>query len=275
MASLYPRAIAGSLLPGGRGDTLPDLEVRVHDATLEPERLAAYRDVCGFSRTGALPVTAPHLLAFPLQMSVMTDRSFPFDVLGLVHVANRAELVRPVADGEELDLTVRARDLRDHPRGRQFDLVAEASAGGQEVWRSVSTYLRTGGGDRDGGRDRPRPGTPPQPSEYWEVPDDTGRRYAAVSGDRNPIHLHPLTARPFGFPRAIAHGMWVKARSIAAIESELGDAYAAEVEFKLPLLLPARVAFAVTDAEGSARAISVRDAGSGRPHLSGTVSPRR
>ena len=50
----------------------------------------------------------------------------------------------------------------------------------------------------------------------WRLPGDLGRRYAAVSGDRNPIHLYALTAKAFGFPRQIAHGMWSKARCLAA-----------------------------------------------------------
>jgi acyl dehydratase len=266
--TLYLKALAGPVLQRG-GDELPDTEIGADGATLEPERLAAYRDVCGFAGRGRLPATAPHLLAFPLSMRLMTDRSFPFPLLGLVHVANGAEVRRPIADDEPLDLRVRAEDLRPHARGRQFDVVAQAFAGGEEVWRSRSTYLRHGGGSSNGKRTRDRAVTPPLPRAYWSVPDDVGRRYAAVSGDRNPIHLHPLAARVFGFERAIAHGMWLKARCLAELEPELPDAYGVEVDFKLPLLLPGRVAFAVR--EGGE--LSVRDAGSGRPHLAGTVRP--
>ena len=32
---------------------------------------------------------------------------------------------------------------------------------------------------------------PPRATAQWKVPGDIGRRYADVSGDRNPIHLHP------------------------------------------------------------------------------------
>src|SRR5207253_10898170 len=82
------------------------------------------------------------------------------------------------------------------------------------------------------------------PTAIWRVPASTGRRYAAVSGDVNPIHLNPLAARLFGFRRAIAHGMWLKARCVAALEGRLPDALTAIVEFKSPLLLPSTVGFA-------------------------------
>jgi hypothetical protein len=267
METYYLKALAGPVVHRG-GDALPDTELTKEDARFEPERLAAYRDVCAFTRRGSLPGTAPHLLAFPLSMRLMTDGSFPFPLLGLVHVANRIDVLRAIGDDESLDVRVRAEDLRPHPRGRQFDLVAEASSAGEDVWRSRSTYLRNEGGNGSGKHERPRPVTPPLPRAYWSVPDDVGRRYAAVSGDRNPIHLHPLTAKLFGFSRPIAHGMWLKARCLAELEGELPEAYTAEVEFKLPLLLPARVAFAADGGD-----LSVRDAASGKPHLAGTVAP--
>ena len=78
----------------------------------------------------------------------------------------------------------------------------------------------------------------------WKLPADLGRTYAGVSGDHNPIHLYPLTAKALGFPRQIAHGMWTLARSIAAIENRLPDAVTVEVAFKKPVFLPGTVAFA-------------------------------
>ena len=48
---------------------------------------------------------------------------------------------------------------------------------------------------------------------------DLGRRYAAISGDYNPIHLGALSAKLFGFKQAIAHGMWSKARCLAALDA--------------------------------------------------------
>ena len=106
----------------------------------------------------------------------------------------------------------------------------------------------------------------------WKLGGDLGRRYAAVSGDRNPIHMHSLTAKPLGFPRAIAHGMWTKARCLAALESRLPDAFAVDVRFRKPILLPSKVEFAqATQAEETE--FAVRDARRQTPHLDGRVRP--
>jgi acyl dehydratase len=110
-------------------------------------------------------------------------------------------------------------------------------------------------------------------SAEWRLGGDLGRRYASVSGDRNPIHMHSLTAKPLGFPGAIAHGMWTKARALAQLESELPDSFEVDVRFRKPVLLPARVAFAE---QGSGKEIlfAVRDAKKGTPHLDGRVTAK-
>ena len=148
----------------------------------------------------------------------------------------------------------------------QFDVVAEAHAAGQVVWRSTSTYLRRGGGSggSSGGKaDRPQP---PEADTQLTVPGDIGRRYAAVSGDRNPIHLHSVSARLFGMPRPIAHGMWLKARCLALLEGTLPDAYSVAVAFKLPVQLPGKVSFAADQGK-----FFLHDAKNEKPHLEGAI----
>jgi acyl dehydratase len=282
LSAVYPKAVAGAgraalrRLPGlGRGEReLPDLELAVPKVEIDRERLAAYDRVCGFSLRDELPPTYPHVIAFPLSMDLMTDSDFPFTVIGLVHVRNRIEQLRPIRADEPLGVRVRADDLRPHDRGTQFDMVAEARAAGEVAWRSRSTYLhREGGGGnspgKDGDEQRPEP---PRADAVWKVPGDTGRRYAAVSGDRNPIHLRKLSARLFGMPRPIAHGMWLKARCLAALEGHLPAAYEADVRFKLPVFLPGKVSFASWAAE-EGREFALHDGRNEKPHLSGEVRP--
>jgi acyl dehydratase len=264
MSSLtYAKAVAG-VLPLPRSKTLPERTIEVPGVVPEREHLAAYDRVCGFRLRDELPATFPHVLAFPHALELMTGRSFPVPVIGAVHIRNRIVQHRPLTLGEPLDLTVRAEGLEETERGTQFDVVAEARAGGELAWRDVSTYLRrsgkSGGGRKDGAE-------PPPERARWQVDGRTGRRYAAVSGDSNPIHLHPLPAKLFGFKRPIAHGMWVKARCLAALEDRLPDAFEVDVAFKLPLFLGSTVVFGERGEE-----FAVHDASSGKPHLTGRVT---
>jgi len=275
LGRLYAKAVTSAR--GRHGDRLPDITLELLEATIDRDHLASYADVCGFRHTDVLPVTYAHVLAFPLAVSIMVDPSFPFALPGLVHVANRITQKRALRADERLTLRVSASDLREHPRGRQFDMLTEASVDGDPAWTESSTYLRRDPHPalpRERGRvnqhELGRENAPSSPSAIWRVPRNIGRRYAAVSGDVNPIHLNPLAARLFGFRRAIAHGMWLKARCLAAFEGRLPDALTAQVEFKSPLLLPSTVRF-TSHPQGEGWTFAVAEARSGRPHLSGSV----
>ncbi|GAB3140066.1 MaoC/PaaZ C-terminal domain-containing protein [Amycolatopsis stemonae] len=263
LATLYPKALLGLRKTGS---SLPDTELVRTGVVVDPAHLAAYNTVCGFRLSDELPATYPHMLAFPLQMALMTEPAFPFPLLGMVHVANRITQHRPLRLGEPLTMRVRAENLRAHEKGRQFDVVSEAWSGDDLVWADVSTYLRRGSSGSSARREQL---APPTPDAIWRIPGDIGRRYAEVSGDRNPIHLHPLTAKLFGFPRAIAHGMWTKAHALAAFEGRLPSAFTIDVKFKQPVLLPAKAGFTSwSTPEGWAFELWSK----AKPHLEGTIT---
>jgi acyl dehydratase len=240
LGRLYLKAAIGAV--GPRGHELPDTALG-KDVAVDRDHLAEYARVCGFPVADALPVTYPHVLAFPLQVELMARRSFPLPLPGLVHVRNRITVHRAIDATEPLAVCVHAEGLRAHPKGAQVDLVAHVDAAGVTVWEGRSTYLARGAGAPEGA---PEPAEPPgiedaAPAATWRVDAGTGRRYARVSGDVNPIHLHPLTARAFGFPRAIAHGMWTAAHALAALQGRLPEALTYDVAFGKPLLLPSTV----------------------------------
>lgn len=283
-ASLVPGASLLPLVPG-RGKEIPDIELVLGDVRVDRERLAAYAKVCGFTLRDTLPPTYPHMLAFPLHMAVMADGHFPFGAVGLVHIENRIVQRRAIGVTEQMEIRVRVSKLEPHPRGRTFALVSEVLIGGEPVWESTSTMLRRGGRVQSGASPDASTATGfPEPASQggvqagtgseWQLGEDLGRRYAAVSGDRNPIHMHALTAKPLGFPRAIAHGMWTKARCLAALEGRLPEAFAVDVRFRKPILLPARVRFASSQT-GEDIEFEVRDAKRDTVHLQGVIRPEQ
>jgi acyl dehydratase len=260
-----------SSIPGIRryASDLPSLVVRRRDQPIDLDRLIAYSRVCGFGLKATVPVTYPHILAFGLQLALLTDRHFPFPALGLVHIHNSITQHRPLHTTERLDLDVRAANLRPHRRGRQFDVMTTATVGDSVVWEELTTLLRRGGSHPAGQAGQPDP--LPAGPVVWRLPPDLGRRYAAVSGDRNPIHLYGITARAFGFPRQIVHGMWSLARCVAEMSGRLPAKYTVEAAFSKPILLPAEVAYATATEEGRMR-FALADARRGTPHLNGTIT---
>ena len=271
---MIPGASLLPFVPGGGGEIPQDLDLELAGVRAKPAEVSAYAKVCGFALRDQLPPTYPHMLAFPLHMAVMSDGSFPFGAVGLVHVENSIAQHRPIGSDEEMTIRVRPTKLQPHLRGKTFSLETEVLVDDEVVWESVSTMLRRGKGDekakQEKGFDSLDADVPA--SAEWKLGGDLGRRYAGVSGDRNPIHMHSLTAKPLGFPGAIAHGMWTKARALAQLESKLPDSFEADVRFRKPVLLPARVEFAGREQEGEIL-FAVRDAKKGNPHLDGRVRP--
>ncbi|HEU5265438.1 MAG TPA: MaoC/PaaZ C-terminal domain-containing protein [Jatrophihabitans sp.] len=269
LLGLYAKAV----LPApSRGDTLPDSVYRLAGRAVDLDHLARYQQVCGFPVSHQLPPTYLSALAFPVSVALMTQRSFPVPLLGLLHIRNAITVARPTSADDRIDVEVRVADLRPHRAGRQFDVVVETRVDAAVVWSGRSTYLH-----REKAAARPEPAIravpePLGPRAQVRVAADIGRRYAAVSADRNPVHLSKATARLFGFPRAIAHGMWLAARTLAVLEGRLPDAYTVDVAFKAPVLLPSTVAIG-TRRDDREWLLDVRNARSGTLHLTGRIQP--
>lgn len=283
----YPKALLArrpSLVPDGR--VVPLIEARLEGLAVDAAHLGEYRRVCGFGADDRLPLTYPHVLAMPLHMAMLTSDAFPVKLLGLVHVRNAIRSRARIAQDEALDLHCHLSGHRETDRGQEFDLVTECAVGNEAVWSETSTFLarRRKPREADGARgtatasaaanaataeeEQPRAVR----STSWHADANIGRRYAAVSGDINPIHIADLTAKLFGFDQAIAHGMWSLARTVAELDAGGStDAVAIDASFKLPILLPAWVNLHSWEI-AAGRAFALRDAAGEKPHVVGSFS---
>ncbi|MFC1611662.1 MaoC/PaaZ C-terminal domain-containing protein [Myxococcota bacterium] len=260
------------------GASIPRIEARLASAHFDAGKLERYCQLCGFPGGGEeVPLTYPMVLATSLYVRILLTREFPFPPLGLIHTGSTIHAHRPLRLADELTLLCWVEGHREAKRGIELDLVTSIEVAEERVWESSNTVLARARGK---GRKEPR-GTKPRSTgplpedarnETWAVPGNTGRRFARVSGDYNPIHLFGLSAKLFGFKRAIAHGLWTLARSLAALGSDLpSHGVKVDAEFKRPILLPAEVRFSShTIPKGMAFAVSSSD---GRtPHLMGRVA---
>jgi acyl dehydratase len=261
-----------NLLPGVRktGGEFTGLSRSGPVVTIEREAVDAYARVCGFPTKDTVPLPYPHLLAFELQMGIMSDPAFPAPAIGTVHIENSITAHRPIAIGETVGVTASVGSAQPHPKGTVFEFLTVVTADGENVWEETSTYLRRGQGDPSASSGAGFPDAETH-GIVWKLPADLGRRYAAVSGDANPIHLYPITAKALGFPRQIAHGMWTMARCVAALENRLPGSVRVDVAFKKPVLLPGSVAFGSTPVDGGF-AFSLSNPKSGAPHLAGRTT---
>jgi len=263
-----PRVIA-TLFKKNKGN-VPDMVVEQSGVQVPRERLVQYNKVCGFAESLYIPSTFLYVLSQPAQMTLLTQPSVPFALPGMVHFANRIRQFRPVPVMDSIHFKVQFGPMIAHDKGQAFEMLTTASVDGEIVWESLSVYLRKG---------KPGTGAPfewPETSvaenatkEKWHLDSGLGLRYGKVSGDYNPIHMHPLTARLFGMPRHIIHGMYNKGRILADLLPSLGsDRYEIGVAFKVPMELPADIIYRHNTAENGF-VFDVVDNDEVKPHLRG------
>jgi acyl dehydratase len=267
------RAAAGALPFIRRGDELPDRTVRVEGQKIDRSNVANYAAVTGLRYGDHVPLTYPFTLTFPVVMSLVTSFDFPFAAMGSVHMENDITQYKPISVTDTVDVKTHAENLREHRKGLLVDVVTDVSVGNDTAWHQVTTFLhqqRTSLSDEPKPEPKKQPKLPP-PNGILRITPARIRRYASVSGDHNPIHTNPIAAKLFGFPTAIAHGMFSAAAVLANIEGQLPDAVRYSVRFGKPVVLPAKVGVYV-DRDAKGWELALRNLSKGYPYLTGMVS---
>jgi hypothetical protein len=281
--SMYPKIVASrkpSLVP--EGGEVPRIEARLSKVVIDRKHLAAYSEICGAAAGATLPIAYPHILATPLHLAMLGAEAFPVKLFGMVHVQNRIAMREPLSADEPAEIRCWIEGHRDTERGQEFDLHTEYVVGGQPRWDETCTFLArrrpAAGAGKTTTISRAVEGAPDAlaiKSSSFRAPSGLGRRYGFISGDVNPIHMSDLTARAFGFPKAIAHGMWSLARLASDFEPARFDGGCElNVGFKLPIYMPAWLMLQRWDIENG-EAFALRDAQGEKPHLTGTLKALR
>lgn len=252
------------------GTQLPEVQYLVDDFQVDVNHLRKYLNICEFPDNGTVPAIYFAVLAQSLQMQMMSQEAFPFDILGLVHIANRIEQSRPIHQHEHVSLSCQFGELQPHDKGVQFAFIIAVKVDDEIVITAETTYLSRQKTAESKNKEKSHDDVPNyQPIAIWTLAEDLGRRYALISGDFNLIHLHEKTAKLFGFKRAIAHGMWSNARALANLT--LPPAYQLDVQFKLPIFLPAKVEL-LSEQNGQQTQVLLRQHDGNKPHMTMVIT---
>ncbi len=275
MLPVYAKAVLKALPFGTRpGTDLPDRTI-ARSIAIDATAYAGFAKVIEAPLRDVVHPGYLHVLAFPLSMQLLSDPAVPLPLVGMVHIRNRVEVIRPVRIGDVVDFSVSLAGPFAHPAGTTIDVEVTAQVDGETVLTETTTYLAKGK-RLAGAQEQPQPAredfVAPLPTARWRLDPIIGQRYAKVSGDYNPIHLNGLAARGFGFPKVIAHGMYTASRALAVADPRL-ESYRWDVSFAKPILLPATVGFAFTGgARHEAADFAVFDPAKGKPHVLSSVT---
>lgn len=256
---------------------MPDIVIYQTEVSICAHKLTAYRNICGFSDKQGVPLTFVHQMVFPLHLQLMAQTSFPFPMVGMVHLSNRIEQFSALTTYDVARIEVGCGAVELHEKGLVVVLESKVWVQDQLVWQSSSKYLY---------QHKLKDALRLEPwmslainyrqlvrTQSWVLNASLGNHFAKISGDYNPIHVSRLGAKLFGFPSKIAHGMWALGRSLAALQSNtVVQQSELTVEFKRPILLPCSVEFFKQATSALNSEFEVRRKGSKQPHLSGVFS---
>ncbi len=249
---MHAKMLRPDRVPLGKDGEPPEL---CFNQTWKPDadHLSSFLDICpGWRYPDVLPPTYPQVALAELHSLILAHRRFPFNPMGIVHVSNRIQVHRPIVAGdkETFDVQVALQNWQPHRRGRVFDIRTEISQGEQVVWESVATALVMQDKTSSGSQAKRASAAPDAGDDRIHLPEDLGRRYARVAGDYNPIHQRAWMARPFGFKRAIIHGMWTLGWALhePASRQEPGTLDCTGY-FKRPVALPGDIWRKITERE--------------------------
>jgi len=254
---IYKKILLGKKRPGFRaGASMPKLAARCAGVHIDAANLALYREVCHVKGGAAVPILYPHVMTGSLHLAIMTHDAFPLSMMGAVHLRNHVLAHRALDPSETFDVYCSLDEHRFAKAGIEMDVsTVLTDKSGQRAWESISTYLvrgKFGEPSEAPARAQVAEVTPDQEVAQWFVPAGTGRRYAKVCGDWNPIHISPITAKLFGFKRDITHGMWAAAVSLAHLP-EAGGTEQCDLLFKGPTFMKSKVRLLQTAVDGGAR----------------------
>ena len=249
-------------------------QVREQKHAINPRHCEKYHNLVAWN-SGIASLIHPNylqVLTLPMQLSMMVSEPFPFKPMGLVHLANEIKVNELPEQNAELHLKTSFDGLQVHKRGYVFALKSEGFVDRALAIEARAFYLARVKHDLNGqtGHTISKPNTQdlfpslstsehPEPDLSFPLAFDKGigRRYASASGDYNPIHLSPWSAKLLGFRRAIAHGMYSKAICVSMLVKN--DVYACRTaqptifanraittQFVQPIYLPSSTEMRVT-----------------------------
>lgn len=224
-------------------------------AAPSPELIAAYVKHVGgdpASYRGTIPAHLFPQWVFPMQTASL--RGLPYPLHKVLNGGFRMERKANLPQGEKLQIEGRLAKIDDD--GRRVILHCDSTTGTASapgaldvsMQAIIPTPKKDGKGDGKGGPKKSGPRVPESAKELarWSLRVDSGRDFAKLTGDINPIHWIPPAARASGFRNVILHGFSTSARAYEGVIRNVfsGDTEAIrafECRFTKPLVLPARV----------------------------------
>ncbi|MDO4888002.1 MAG: MaoC/PaaZ C-terminal domain-containing protein [Actinomycetaceae bacterium] len=274
LASSAKKAVRTGPMPGA--EQLPRTVV---ETAVDRDKAAALAAFLGIDVTDVAPAALLRALCFEPTIDLLADRAVPVPVPGMVVTDQAWTLHRPVQLGTRVEVEACIATIRRSESGTEVLVRARVSVDGELAYDEETAYLAKRAGGAEAAIGQRWDARPIDHRQTYGVNEagrlDLGQRaglasrtftvadtraWASITGDSNPIHMSSVTAKLFGYRRAVLHGAAVDAWACARLGMDGGTPCSAVAHFRAPVLAGARVELVPMGAGDFA----VVDAGSGR-----------
>lgn len=241
------------------------------EVSLDSRAMQAFADFLGSENRA--PLSYLYCLAQRAQIAVMLDKKFSIALPGMVHLENVLEEIAPWSPEKYFHIEVNIQVAYKTEGSLIPKCQVDFFQGGNKVVACSSVYMARRKSKNSGKKQEKISPVFPEATlkQQWDIAGNTGRGYAKVSGDSNPIHTMGFFAKLMGFKRPIAHGWYSVARAVIEAEKHLQKPIRKiEVAFKSPVFLPSKQDFALFEGEDNT-AFSVHNS-AGKLVLHGKLS---
>jgi hypothetical protein len=259
-----------ALYPGllRRPPPFPRLRARWKASRADPARLERFLEATGLGTEGGLPALYPQVITFPLQMVILTHRSFPLPIWKVLQIRNSLLLHRAIPVDAALDAEAAVVGQRVLEKGIELDLHVGVRSGEALVWEGLTTYFYRGrfGQAEPGAPLLTAPALAGSEVARWRTDPGGGLRFSGLSGDYNGIHFWSAYARRFGFQGAIHHPHQLIGQCLARLPEPAWSRQRLDLWLKGPVYYGDEVGLAAREGQAGVD-FTLTVAGSGRPAL--------
>jgi len=266
--------------PGGEAPPTPGPEFRQTVAARPRDLVRDYVRAVKGEPSAYKRTVPPHLFpqwGFPLFSKTLDG--IPYPLMRVLNGGCNLEINAPIPADAPLTLTAQLVDIDDNGSRAVLKqrLVTATPDHPEALVATMFAIVPLGSGSKGKKKPRRRPRVPEDAREiaFWRIPASTGRDFAILTGDFNPVHWIPAYARASGFKNTILHGY---ATMALAMEGVSRTVFAGDVtrlsrfdcKFVKPLVLPAKVGLYVHNGSDGVQRAYVGDAAGGPAYMVAT-----
>lgn len=196
----------------------------------EYKAYAAATDDLNGAYAGSDSVAPPmyHVKPFiDVMFKMASDPELELDLLRLVHAEHDMTFHKTMKHGDVLQLRGTLKSVEEKSSGRLVRYGLVGFLDGEVALEGGTSYFVRGKKRKGGEKSKPKDAPSPPPAPNWvmeqQVKEDQALRYAAASGDDNPIHTDENTAQAAGLPKCILHGLCTMALAQRDIVAQYCD----------------------------------------------------